>query len=208
MKRSDETVRSFIACLLVVSLTLLSTGCDTLGDSTITGRLWDAGGANRCLPAPRPNLKLYRTSDNRDVLVAYDELREKNDSIRRRAFFLKPNVRRLEDRKRPKFISPDKMVALKLVPLPEVGSTNAPAGEVIFAKVSEDNQEFTLVWFGTDLGPYALPVYLDPGSAARRTLLTPLAAMGDLIVVIVAVAVVAGVVVGYGYAAGHTCCNP
>src|SRR6185312_6243618 len=113
--------RQIIACLLSASLTPLATGCDTMRDSTMTGRLWDAGGVNRCLPAPTPNLKLYRTQDDKDVLVTYDELREKNDSIRRRAFFFKPNIRRLEDRKRPKFVNPDKVMKLKLVPVARFG---------------------------------------------------------------------------------------
>ena len=210
MKRSDESDRwrPFTACLLVVALSPLATGCDTLRDSTITGRLWDAGGVNRCLPAPTPNLKLYRTPDSRDVLVTYDELLEKSDSIRRRAFFLKPNVRRLEDHKRPKFISPAKVMELSLVPVAEAGSANPPDGEVIFAKISGDNQEFTLMWFGTDLGPYALPVYVDRTSEVRRALLTPLTAMGDVIVVVVVVAVVAGVIFAYGYVGNNTCCRP
>lgn len=210
MKRSDEPDRwrQLIAGLLVAALAPLATGCDTVRDSTITGRLWDAGGVNRCLPAANPNLKLYRTPDSKDVLVTYDELREKSDSIRRRAFFFKPNVRRLEDHKRPKFISPAKVMELSLVPVAEGGDTNAPAGEVIFARISADNHEFTLMWFGTDLGPYALPVYVDRSSEVRRTLLTPLAAMGDVIVVVVVVAVVAGVIFAYSYAAGPTYHQP
>ena len=201
MKKDHEADRSrqFIACMLIVSLTPLATGCDTMRDSTLTGRLWDPGEVNRCLPAPQPNLKLYRTPDDKDVLVTYDELREKNDSIRRRAFFFQPNVRRLEAHKRPKFVSPDKVVELKLIRVSEAGNTNAP---VIFAKISADNQAFTLIWFGTDFGPYALPVYVDRGSEVRRALLTPLATMGDVIVVVVVVAVVAGAIVGYGYPSG------
>ncbi|PYJ84469.1 MAG: hypothetical protein DME22_12745 [Verrucomicrobia bacterium] len=210
MKKNGEPDRSrqFIGCLLVVTLMPLATGCDTMRDSTLTGRLWDDGGVNHCLPAPQPNPKLYRTPDDKDVLVTYDELREKNDSIRRRAFFFQPNVRRLEAHKRPKFVSPDKVVELKLIRVSEAGNTNAPVEEVIFAKISADNQAFTLIWFGTDLGPYALPVYEDRGSEVRRALLTPLATMGDVIVVVVVVAVVAGAIVGYGYAAGQTCHHP
>src|SRR2546430_17719441 len=118
MKKDHEADRSrqFIACMLIVSLTPLATGCDTMRDSTLTGRLWDPGEVNRCLPAPKPNLKLYRIADNKDVLVTYDELRERNNSVHRRAFFFTANVHRLEDRKRPKFVSPDKVVELKFVP--------------------------------------------------------------------------------------------
>jgi len=199
--------RQFIACFLAASLAPLATGCDTMRDSTMTGRLWDAGGVNHCLPAPTPNLKLYRTPDDQDVLVTYDELLEKSDSIRRRAFFFKPNVRRLEDRKRPKFVNPDQVMELKLVPVSEFGNTNAPAEEVVFAKVSGDGQEFTLIWFGADLGPYALPVYVDRGSAFRRALLTPLTTTGDVIVAVVAVGVVAGAIAAYSYACSAATSN-
>ena len=157
------------------------------------------------MPAPKPNAKLYWTADHQDVLVTYDELREKNDAIRRRAFFFKPNVRRLEDRKKPRFVEPAKIVDLSLVQIPEAGSTNASPQETILVKLSDDGQEFTLRWSGTDLGPYALPVYLDRGSETKRFLLTPLTATGDFIVVVVVVGVVAGVVLGYSYAGsgGH-----
>jgi hypothetical protein len=200
-REEPDRLHQLVACLLVVLLTPLATGCDTMRDSTITARLWDAGAVNRCLPAPKPNVKFYRTPDGKDVLVTYDELREKNDAIRRRAFFFIPNVRKLEDRKRPKFVSPANVVKLQLVPVAETGDTNAPAGEVIFVKVSGDSQEFTLVWHGTELGPYVLPVYVDRGSEFRRVILTPLTTTGDVIVVVVVVAVVAGMFFGYGYAA-------
>ena len=206
MKTNQLTARlnQFVGSVLAVCLPLLSTGCDTVRDSSMTGRLWDAGGVNRCLPAPKPNAKLYLTADRQDVLVTYDELREKNDSIRRRAFYFKPNVRRLEDRKKPRFVDPAKIVDLSLVQIPEVG-TNASPQETILVKLSDDGQEFTLLWSGTDLGPYALPVYLDRGSETKRFLLTPLTATGDFIVVVVVVGVVAGVVLGYSYAGsgGH-----
>ena len=207
MKTNQQTARlnQFVGSVLAVCLPLLSTGCDTVRDSSMTGRLWDADGVNRCLPAPKPNAKLYWTADHQDVLVTYDELREKNDSIRRRAFFFKPNVRRLEDRKKPRFVEPAKIVDLSLVQIPEVGGTNASPQETILVKLSGDGQEFTLIWSGTDLGPYALPVYLDRGSETKRFLMTPLTATGDFIVVVVVVAVVAGVVLGYSYAGsgGH-----
>jgi len=207
MKTNQQTARlnQFVGTVLAVCLPLLSTGCDTVRDSSMTGRLWDAEGVNRCLPAPKPNAKLYWTADHQDVLVIYDELREKNDSIRRRAFFFKPNVRRLEDRKKPRFVESAKILEPILVQIPEVGSTNASPQETILVKLSDDGQEFTLLWSGTDLGPYALPVYLDRGSETKRFLLTPLTAAGDVIVVVVVVAVVAGALLAYSYAGsgGH-----
>ncbi len=207
MKSTRQTARlnQFVGFVLAVCLPLLSTGCDTMRDSSMTGRLWDAGGVNRCLPAPKPSAKLYWIADRQDVLVTYDELREKNDSIRRRAFFFKPNLRRLEDRKKPRFVEPAKIVELSLAQIPEVGSTNASPQDTIWVKLSDDGQEFTLFWSGTDLGPYALPVYLDRGSETKRFLMAPLTATGDFIVVVVAVAVVAGVIFAYAYAGsgGH-----
>jgi hypothetical protein len=203
-KRQSPRLNQFVGSVLAVCLPLLSAGCDTVRDSSMTGRLWDGDGVNRCLPAPKPNTKLYWTADHKDVLVTYDELREKNDSIRRRAFFFKPNVRRLEDRKKPRFVEPAKIVELSLVQIQEVGSTNAPQ-ETIWVKLSDDGQEFSLFWSGTDLGPYALPVYLDRGSETKRFLLTPLTAAGDVIVVLVVVAMAVGAVAAYSYACsgGH-----
>jgi hypothetical protein len=192
-------LREFTAATLVVSLTWLTAGCGTVGDSSLTGRLWESSGRNRCLPASHPNLKLYRAVDRDDVLVTYDELRETNDSTRRRAFFFKPKVRRLEQRKKPRFIRLDKMGVLNLLPVPEAGQTNAPIGEVVFVRVSGEGREFTLVWHGSEIGPYVLPTYLDNGGRAKRMLLTPLANLGDAAMVVIAIAVVAGVVVGYGY---------
>src|SRR5216117_517126 len=206
-KETDQQtarLNQFVGSVLAVCLPLLSTGCDTVRDSSMTGRLWDAGGVNRCLPAPKPNAKLYWTAARQDVLVTYDELREKNDSVRRRAFFFKPNLRRLENRKKPRFVEPAQIVELSLVQIPEVGGTNTSPEETILVKLSDDGQEFTLLWSGTELGPYALPAYLDRGSETKRFLLTPLTATGDVIVVIVVVAVVAGAVCAYAYAASSS----
>ena len=204
-KRQTARLNQFVGTILAVCLPLLSTGCDTVRDSSMTGGLWDDGGVNRCLPAPKPSAKLYWIADHQDVLVTYDELREKNDSIQRRAFFFKPNLRRLEDRRKPRFVEPAKVVELNLAPIPEVSSTNASPQDTILVKLSDDGQEFTLFWSGTDFGPYALPVYLDRGSETKRFLLTPLTATGDVIVVVLVVAVAVGAVFAYSYAAagGH-----
>src|ERR1043166_5235735 len=117
-KQVSAQLNDFVAMFLAFWVPLLSTGCDTMRDSSMTGRLWDADRVNRCLPAPKPNARLYWVADHQDVLVTYDELREKNDSIQRRAFFFKPNVSRLEDRKKPKFVEPAKIVELSLAQVP------------------------------------------------------------------------------------------
>ncbi|HKS36870.1 MAG TPA: hypothetical protein VJW76_06765 [Verrucomicrobiae bacterium] len=201
MNRRNQSNGSqrFVAGLLIVCLTIASTGCESVRDSSITGRFWDFGGVNRCLPAPQSNVRLYRTSDSHEVLVTYDELREKDDSIRRRAFFFRPNLRRLEGGKKPKFVDPASIEELKLVQVLEATDTSTPGDAEIVATVSDDGQAFTLHWAGTQLGPYDLPVYADPGNGVRRFFLTPLIVAGDVIVVVVVVVVVAGIAVAYLY---------
>ncbi len=207
MKDTRPTARlnQLVGSLLAACLPFLSTGCDTMRDSSMTGRLWDAGGVNRCMPASKPNTQLYWIADRQDVLVTYDELREKDNSIRRRAFLFKPNLRRLEDRKRPTFIDPAKIVDLQLEPVFEIGHTNTTSQGALWIKLSADGQEFTLLWSGSELGPYALPTYPDPGSETKRFLLTPVTAAGDFIVVVAVVALAAGAVAAYCYASsgGH-----
>jgi hypothetical protein len=188
---------------LIVALLHLTTGCDTMRDETMTGKLWDEGQKNYYAPAPHPNAALYRTADSRDVLVTYDELREANDAIHRRAYFLLPNLRRLEDNQKPKFVDPAKIVSLNLSPVPDAGRTNEMPQETIFVRWSDDGQEFRLLWGGKELGPYLLPLYVDRRSEARRTFLTPFTSGGDLLVALVYVGVIAAGVVGYAYASGR-----
>jgi hypothetical protein len=194
--------RQFIACFLAASLAPLATGCDTYRDSSLTGKLWNAGGVNWCEPAPKPNIRIYAKPDDSDTLVTYDELREENGEVRRRAFFLLANLGRIEKGKKPIFIGLKKIEELKLLPVAEYSMTNAPPTGIIFVNPGPEEKAFTVVWAGQKMGPYNLPTYAEFGSRIRRVLLTPLAVTGDVVVVSVLVGSVAGVYVLYLYCSG------
>src|SRR5437762_943821 len=70
-----------------------------------THALWEDGRFARYHePANPANLRLFHSKERREVLVEYDEGREDSDSIRRRAFWLEPNLPRLEERRKPRFV--------------------------------------------------------------------------------------------------------
>ena len=183
---------------LIPCLALLTIGCESVRDASLTGRLWAGSPLNA--PAPEPNVKFFRRPDNRDVLVTYDELRERKDKIRRRAFFFQANLERLEQHKKPRFVNPNLASGTNLIPLTVV--TNAiPAPEPILARFSPASRSFTLVRDGKEYGPFDLPVYGDAGWTGR-VLLTPLAVTGDVVIAAAIIAVAGGIVVLYAYASG------
>ena len=44
---------------LIPCLVCFTTGCESIRDNTLTGKLWDEIGMNRCVPAPNPNLRFF-----------------------------------------------------------------------------------------------------------------------------------------------------
>jgi hypothetical protein len=192
--------RLIISGALIPCLVLFTTGCESVRDRTLTGKLWSESKLN--LPAAAPNAEFFRHSDNRDVLVTYDELRERNDGVRRRAFFFKANLKRLEQHKKPRFVSPGVVIEMNLVPVTAV-TNNIPPPEPIVARLSPASQSFTLVWDGQEYGPFDLPVYADEATRTERALLTPLTVTGDVIIAVAIVAVVGGVIVLYAYARSY-----
>ncbi len=99
-------VKTAITWLLMGCLVPFFTGCSDLADYSLTGRLWEheTGGANRSLPAPHPNLRLYETADRRDILVIYDETHDDSGVIRRRAYLLNANKARIDEGRGPRFV--------------------------------------------------------------------------------------------------------
>ena len=93
--------------VLLLQVLLLS-GCATQA-------LWSEKQAYQYAPASNANLELLLSRERADVMVRYDE-RQKNDSIRRRAYFLEPNLARVDAGRKPHFVeSPitNGMVAIK-----------------------------------------------------------------------------------------------
>lgn len=196
-KNDGNCLHALTTGALIPLLTLLTSGCSTIRDSTLTGRLWES--RSLCVPSAEPDVKVYRRPDNSDVLITYDELRERNDEIRRRAFFFKPNLKRLEQHRKPQFVVLAVVDEMKLIPVILV-TNNIPPPEPIVARLSPASQSFTLVWDGKEHGPYDLPVYVDEASETERALLTPLMVTGDIIIAVAIVAGIAGLVVLYAYA--------
>jgi hypothetical protein len=143
---------------------------------------------------------IFRRPDNRDVLVTYDELRERNDAIRRRAFFLKGNIRKLEEGEKPRFVALAVIQKLNLIPVVECPAGIAPPADVICAVASAAGSEFTVFQAGRELGSYHLPVYLDRTGSAERLALTPLTVTGDIMIAAAVIAVVGGLVILWAYA--------
>ena len=200
-KREWSWLRQVAIGTLIPCLVLFSTGCESVRDGTLTGKLWSQSRLN--LPTAEPNAKFFRHSDNRDVLVTYDELCERNDEIRRRAFFFMANLNRLEQHRKPRFVSPNVAVELNLIPVTAV-TNNIPPPEPVVARLSSASQSFTLVWDGKEYGPFDLPVYADGATRSERVLLTPLTLIGDVTIAVAVIAVVGGVVVLYAYAQGYS----
>src|SRR6266446_1801768 len=171
--------------MLVAVQTLAVGGC-------ATSKLWQEG-QFACYhePASPPHLLLCRSNQSQDVLVQYDESRESDDSIRRRAYWLKPNVERSQQRRRPRFISVERAQGLTPVPIadaPVVGATPPP--ETMYALVSTNGHAFALLLADRELGTYELPVYADASGRVKQVLLTPITVAADL-------TIVGGVVVCY-----------
>src|ERR1044071_3202116 len=150
--RQPNPLRQFVSVLLVVALAPLVAGCDTFQNYPFTVSLWSVGGANRCMPAPDPAMKLYRKTDDQDVLVTYDELRERDGRVVRRAFFFRPNVDRLAQGKKPHFGNANTVVRSNLVAVAGINGTNAAGAGPVTFQFSESAKEFTIVWDGRELG--------------------------------------------------------
>jgi hypothetical protein len=149
-------------------------------------------------PASPPNLHLFNSPQNQDVLVLYDEASEGVGPARERAYWLRQNTERIEKGHKPRFASLGRTTGLASVPVVAAppGAPPLSAGE-LYAVISPDGCGFTLYAKGApttegaedkELGTFKLPIYRPPSSRVVQTLVTPVA-------LVVGVAVVAGVVV-------------
>src|SRR6266571_9534002 len=135
--------------ILVAAQALVVGGCTT-------SKLWQEG-RFACYhePASPPHLLLFRSNQSQDVLVQYDEARESDDSIRRRAYWLKPNVERLQQRRRPRFISVEHAQGLTPVAIPDAPEVGAPPRpDTMYAVVSTNGHSFALHLADRELGSY------------------------------------------------------
>ena len=196
MKSKDPWSRKAIRFLLTACLAPGLTGCRELNDWPLTYRLWDERMLARFNePADNPHLQLFQSARTNDVLVQYDEVREKNEKVRVRSFFLNRNLERLEGGKKPRFVSPRKADNLQPIPLVSELSASDNSHRLI-GVVSSHGHEVTLCDQERVLATFSLPVYETAGGKVERVILTPVVATCDVVIV----GVVAGVIVAYAWA--------
>ncbi len=190
--REQVPLRSILLCGLLT----LASGCASVYEESLTYKLWNNESfRNFNEPATDPQLQFYVDRSRSDVLVEYDEVRERDGAIHRRAFFVNANASRIDAGLKPRFVSIKKASTLKPVRLlhAESGEPVPPSG---FCVVVEPNkQHFTMYSDGKYLSAVTLPTYGTTGGM-KKSLLTPLTVTGDTL----AVGVIAGIVVAHSWA--------
>jgi hypothetical protein len=163
--------------IMALLLPLLTGGC-------ATHALWtEAHLDDWNEPAANHGLQLFDASRNNDFLVVYDEYSERHDATRVRAYFLNQNETRVEQGRKPCFVSTQLSRDLPPVPvmpaLPLADTNFLPA---LYAVISTNKQSFT-IYSGNGRTSHDLPVYNDGWGRADRIALTPVAVVADLTIV-------------------------
>ncbi len=182
---------------------LLTTGCATVQDYSLTYKLWNNAQLRRFAePAPDPRLALFASAQSDDVLVQYDEVHEQSEAVQRRAYFLRENDERIRQREKPRFVNPQ--LASSMAPVqvcaspPEATNSTPKTLPSVAMSLQNNGQEFLLHLNGASEGPYSLPTYLQSNANFVRVALTPFAVAGDTVMV----GLVASLVAAYAYATG------
>lgn len=190
-----KPLRSLPALLLAGALPF--TGCQTYGEYGLTHKVWsDASLTDHYEPAGTATVKTFRRPPSSRLLVTYDERRERDNSVRRRAFFLPDNAKALAAQRKPSFASPAPEAGWVELPV-IVADQPAPAAP-LYLRLAADSRSFTIVRDGVADGPHQLPTYVDQSSTAFRVAMTPVAVVADVTVV----GVFCGIVALYAYAGG------
>jgi hypothetical protein len=174
--------------VLAVLLAGLGGGCETAKNASFTYKLWDKDVRSYCQPAANPELALYEANPPRDVLVEYSALSDREDQIKRLAYFLDASQKRIAAGNAPQFVDPK--LSRKLTAIPKQVSTNT------YALIGTNGWTFTMYRPGREPQVCNLPTYRDDHNTAGRVALTPLAVAGDATII----GVVAAVFMGYAYA--------
>ena len=168
---------------------ILMSGC-------ATSKLWEEGQFARFHePATPAHLQLFRSGQSEAVLVQYDESREGDESIRRRAYWLEPNREPVKNPHKPGFVDLKTARGLSPIPLVDFPGFASPADAGFHAVVATNGTEFTLRSGERTLGSYELPVYADASGRTKQVLLTPLTLVADL-------TIIGGILVVYCWPAG------
>jgi hypothetical protein len=166
-------VRSlWVFAVLVIQAPLWS-GC--------TVALWDKSTlAHFYQPADPANLHLFYSNERRDLLVQYDESRERDKKTRRRCYWLDPNAAQINHGQKPQFIASAPPKGLIPVPQSEIRPDSPPPGlNGLYAVFPPHEAHFTLYSGTNQIDTYNLPAYSGDPQTATKVLLTPLAMAGD-----------------------------
>jgi len=165
--------RNLLLFLLLVLQAPLWSGCTAL--------LWKKSTfATYYHPADPANLQLYYSDRRKDLLVQYDESREKEKKVQRRSYWLEPNLTIVNDGRKPEFVAPTTLDGLTRVPLSATKPDTPPQGFKGLYVVSETHDpRFTLYSGTNELNACILPIYHDNEQIAVKVLLTPPALVAD-----------------------------
>jgi hypothetical protein len=167
-----------LTSLFIAATTAFLAGC-------ATSKLWEADHFARFgEPAPEANLRLFRSNENREVLVEYDELAPWKGDIRRRAYFLYENDARVRALKKPRFLIRSATGGLEPIPVLLQPQTETEPVAQLYAVVSTNGHKFTLFAPGDRPGTaYDLPTYRTSSGRLTQVLLTPPALVADATIV-------------------------
>ncbi len=176
VRRMIFIVRRQLFTILLL-LPLLTGGCMTHG-------LWNKAQLDDWNePADNPMLQLFGASQQKDVLVVYDEHSERQDSTCTRAYFLNQSEQRVEQGRKPHFVSAQLSRELPLIPvLQTLPVANINFAAPVYAIISTNKQSFTIYLSGQGTN-HDLPVYNDGWGRIDRIALTPIAVTADLTII-------------------------
>ncbi len=181
---------------LVLLLAGLGGGCESVEQVSLTARLWNGTGYTFCEPAPNPELAVYRCPAQRDFLVEYNAISERDDQVRRRAYLLEAGQARIDNGQAPPWVRPGQ--SQDGPPLVTFATTNN------YVRLNPDRRSFTLFLTNGTAQAYNLPFYRDDHADITRVALTPLAVAGDVVIV----GACGGILALYVLCESHTTIQP
>ena len=159
--------------MLLAIQTIFVSGCTTA--------LWDRSTfAREYHPADPRNLRLYYSGERKDILVQYDELNVADKKVQPRTYWLDPNATRINENRKPHFVSPKASQDLIPIPLSESQPDSVlPDSKALYA-VSKPKEDLFTLYVGPDQGDlYWLPDYRGSSQKVKQVLLTPFAVAID-----------------------------
>jgi hypothetical protein len=176
-----------IALLAVAALT----GCG-LHRESFTYKLWESDEFRRWRePVTNAAVAVHYAPARKDFLVTYYSLRDGAQVPRQQAYFLGDYEEHRVEASKPRLISrPD----MELVPVPVNGATN-------LLPYATFDRQLTIQTASGQIGPYALPTYVESEGTVVKSALTPLTVTADAVCVSLIVAFFAAL----SYACGGGC---